>query len=100
MLLVLWEYDVTPEQVEAFEALYRPDGEWTGLFHGSLGYVSTTLWRDDRDPGRFIVADRWTSSAAYESFKRDHETAYAELSERGRRLYRSESELGRFTVVE
>lgn len=100
MHLILWEYRVAPERLEEFEALYRPGGAWTSLFHGSLGYVSTTLWRDDRESGRFIVADRWTSAAAYDAFKRDHETAYAALSERGSRLYRSESELGRFTVVE
>ena len=100
MYLILWEYRVAAERVEEFEALYRPDGEWNGLFHGSLGYLSTTLWRDHRAQGRYLVSDRWTSPEAYEAFKREHGEAYRELSERGRRLYRSESELGRFTVVE
>ena len=100
MFLIVWEYRVAPERVEEFETLYRPDGEWSGLFHGSLGYVGTTLWRDLREPLRYQVSDRWTSAEAYEAFKHEHGDAYRELSERGRRLYRTESEVGRFTVVE
>jgi heme-degrading monooxygenase HmoA len=100
MYLILWEYHVPAERTEEFEALYRPDGDWSGLFHGNLGYVSTTLWRDDRNPSRYLVSDRWTSPEAYEAFKLEHGDAYLSLSERGRRLYRTESELGRFTVVE
>jgi quinol monooxygenase YgiN len=100
MYLILWEYAVRPERVEEFETLYRPDGDWSRLFRGSLGYVSTTLMRDAREPLRYLVSDRWTSREAYEAFKQEHDGAYRELSERGARLHRAEIELGRFTFVE
>ncbi len=96
MLLLLWEYQVHPEQREEFEALYRPDGLWVALFRRSPGYVSTTLLQDLNDPNRFLVSDRWASVEAYEHLREQHAGDYRALDERGRRLYRAEKEVGRF----
>ncbi len=100
MLLVLWEYDVTPEQVEAFEALYRPDGAWGDLMRAGPGFVSITLWKDRGDPRRYIVADRWTSEVLYEEFMRGHADAIAALNERSARARARETPLGRFDLRE
>ena len=100
MLLLLWEYRVRPERTEEFEALYRPDGPWGDLFRNAPGFVSVTLLKDFNDKTRFLVADRWTSESAYESFRRSHGAEYADLSARGRRLYERETEVGRFDFLE
>ena len=100
MLVVVWEYRARPDRAEEFESYYRPDGPWADLFRASPAFVSTTLMRDLRDPLRFMVADRWTSETLYEEFKREHADRYHALSERGRRLYDREVEVGRFDFLD
>jgi quinol monooxygenase YgiN len=100
MLVVVWEYRVSPRRVEEFESFYRPDGPWGAMFRESPAFISTTLMRDLRDPMRFMVADRWTSETVYEEFKREHTTRWHEMSERGRRLFENETEVGRFDFVD
>ena len=100
MLVLVWEYRVRPERGEDFESFYRPDGPWGQLFRNTPGFVSVTLMKDLNDSGRFLVADRWTSEAVYEEFKREHPAEYASLSARGRRLYERETEVGRFDFVD
>ena len=100
MLVIVWEYMARPERLEEFETLYRPDGAWVELFKKSPGFLSTTLMRDTRDTHRYVIADRWTSEAAYESFKREFAAEYQTLSERGERLHRAEHLIGRFHFVE
>ena len=100
MLVVLWEYRARPGRAEEFESFYRPDGPWGELFRESPAYVSTTLMKDLVDPLRFLVADRWTSENLYEAFKRAESNRYLELSDRGRRLYERETEIGRFDFLD
>ena len=100
MLVVVWEYRARPERVEEFESFYRPDGPWGALFRESPAFISSTLMKDQRDPLRFLVADRWTSETVYEEFKRGIATRYQELSDRGQRLYDRETEIGRFDFLE
>ena len=100
MLVIVWEYDVKPGREEDFATMYRPDGPWGELFRESPAFVSITLMRDLKNPRRFMVADRWTSEAMYEEFKQAHAGPYRELSERGRRLLSSETEVGRFDFLD
>ena len=100
MLVIVWEYMARKDRVEEFESLYRPDGPWVDLFKKSPGFVSTTLMRDTRDPHRFVIADRWMSEGAYESFKQDFASEYTTLSQRGEQLHRAEHLIGRFHFVE
>jgi heme-degrading monooxygenase HmoA len=100
VLVVVWEYRARPERVDEFESFYRPDGPWGDLFRESPAFISITLMKDLRDPARFLVADRWTSEVAYEEFKREIAPRYEDLSDRGRRLYAREHEIGRFDFLD
>jgi len=100
VLVVVWEYRARPGREEEFESAYRPDGPWGELFRESPGFISTTLMKDLRDPLRFLVADRWTSETTYEEFKRSVAERYLDLSDRGRRLYEREIEIGRFDFLD
>ena len=99
MLLVLWEYRVKPGATDDFESLYRPDGAWTELLRRSPAFISTTLWHDQHDGGRYIVADRWTSAVPYDEFIVQFEREIAELSARGKRSWDRETMLGRFDLI-
>ena len=100
MLVIVWEYKARADRAEEFETFYRPDGAWGSLFREAPGFVSITLMKDTREPGRYMVADRWTSETLYEAFKQSRATEYGELSARGARLYVKETEVGRFEFVE
>ena len=100
MLIILWEYMARPERLQEFETLYRPAGAWVELFKQSPGFVGTTLMRDAKDRHRYVIADRWKSEAAYETFKRDHDVEYEKLSRKGERLHRAEHLIGRFDLEE
>ena len=100
MLVVVWEYQARPDRVGEFESFYRPDGPWGELFRGSPAFISITLMKDLRDPARFMVADRWTSEMLYEEFKRERAADWENLTDRGRRLYDRESEVGRFDFLD
>jgi heme-degrading monooxygenase HmoA len=100
MLVIVWEYQSRPDRTEEFESFYRPDGPWDCFFRDAPGFVGTSLMKDTRTPGRYVVSDRWTSLALYEDFKRGHAAEYAALSERGARLYARETEVGRFDFVD
>jgi heme-degrading monooxygenase HmoA len=100
VLVIIWEYRVSPGRGADFESFYGPDGPWHELFHQAPGFVSITLWRDRRETGRYLIADRWTSERLYEDFKQVRATDYQRLSDRGARLYQRETELGRFDSVD
>jgi heme-degrading monooxygenase HmoA len=100
MFVIVWEYMARPDRIEEFEALYRPDGDWVALFRRSSGFVGTTLMRDLHDPDRYVIADRWSTDAAYEAFQRDHADDYAALNARGEQLHRAEHLIGRFQFVD
>lgn len=100
MIVIVWEYMAREDRVEEFEALHRPDGAWVELLRRSPGFVSTTLMHDTRDPLRYVIADRWMSEAAHESFKRDFTPEYQELTDRAARTHRAEHLIGRFDFVE
>lgn len=72
MLVIVWEYQAQPDRIEDFESFYRPDGPWGDLFRSAPGFVSITLMKDLKTPGRYMVADRWTSETVYEDFKLSH----------------------------
>ena len=96
MYAIFWEYEVRPDQVAAFEALYGADGDWARLFRRADGYLETRLFRDTARPMHYLTIDRWTSLAAYEAFARVSEPAYTDLDRRGDALTVSERRLGAF----
>ncbi len=93
---IVWEYEVRPERVAAFEELYGPEGDWACLFSQADGYVETRLLRDTAQPMLYLTIDRWLSRAAYEAFTRAAGPAYAGLDRRGDALTVRERRLGAF----
>ena len=96
MFEIVWEYEVRPEKVAAFEALYGPEGDWACHFSRADGYVETRLLRDTARPMLYLTIDRWLSRVAYEAFARAAGPAYAALDRRGDALTVRERRLGAF----
>jgi heme-degrading monooxygenase HmoA len=76
---ILWQFDVAPDRVEAFEAAYGPDGGWDRLFAEGSGYAGTELFRRTGTPPSYLTLDRWTSRAEYEAFHRARAAEYSTL---------------------
>jgi len=79
MSVILWEYQVKPERVTAFEKTYGDHGEWAELFKNHRGYLGTELLRDPSNPYHYMTIDRWASKRDYESFLSKEKKAYAAL---------------------
>jgi heme-degrading monooxygenase HmoA len=94
MHTVLWSYRVLPGREAEFEALYRSDGDWAGLFRRDPAYLGTELLRDTADGSHYLTIDRWHSRAAYEAFLESAAAAYAALDRRGDGLTLEETPIG------
>ena len=46
MFVVVWQFEISEEQVAAFEAAYSHEGAWAQLFRSSSEYRGTELLRD------------------------------------------------------
>lgn len=95
----VWEYHVRPDRVPDFVREYGPEGAWVALFRQAPGYVSTDLYRDRDDPGRFLTVDTWESEQAHQAFRRRFADAFARLDAACEALTIRETPLGRFDRV-
>jgi heme-degrading monooxygenase HmoA len=93
--IAVFLYELEPAAAERFSAAYGPDGESARFFARGDGYLGTELWRSSMS-GEYLVVDRWTSEAAYQTFLRAHEADYRRRSEKSEELYVRERPIGRF----
>jgi heme-degrading monooxygenase HmoA len=97
--IVVWEYQVNPEQLAKFERVYSSRGAWVELFHRTAGYQGTELLRDVNDPFHYMTIDRWASAQDYETFLMQWRTEYAALDEECNGLTASESLVGKWDLL-
>jgi len=99
MLIILWEYQVKPENRVEFETRYSNHGGWAELFHKGEGYLGTELIRSRDSANRYITIDRWTSMEHYEAFLTRYEKEYSSLDDQSAGLTESESLIGTWNMV-
>jgi heme-degrading monooxygenase HmoA len=92
----MWEYRVPPENADQFRQLYGSQGAWVQLFERAAGFIETTLYRDRRDPLRYVTVDRWESEAAFTEFRSASAAEFDRLDRAGERLTLDEKPLGEF----
>ncbi len=92
--IIVWEYQVRPEQQAEFEDVYSSHGAWVELFKQSSGYLGTELLQDAINNRRYLTIDRWASKAEYEAFLLEWEIDYHALDVRCEGLTETESQLG------
>ena len=79
MFQILWQFDATDEQVDAFAEANGPTGPWATFFRNAPGFLGTDLFRRTEAPACFLTLDRWETRAAYEVFRRERAVEYAAL---------------------
>ncbi len=96
MFLILWEFEVKPGEVAAFEKVYGPEGLWVQLFRGDPHYRETKLLKDPSHPRVYYTLDFWESENDYNRFKQTNQDAYANLDKATENLTIRERNLGCF----
>ena len=97
MIALVFSYDV--HDVEQFERVYGPEGEWARFFRTGRGYIGTELLRDVEIPARYLVVDRWQSRDAYNDFVDANRDEYMRRVDENAFRYDSELRLGTFENV-
>ncbi|HWG22464.1 MAG TPA: antibiotic biosynthesis monooxygenase [Terracidiphilus sp.] len=98
MFIVVWQFEVTEQNVAAFEAAYGPDGSWARLFRSSPHYRGTELLRDAYVPFTYLTIDRWASEEAFRAFRREHDADYETLDRACDALTSRETRIGAYTA--
>jgi heme-degrading monooxygenase HmoA len=109
MYVIVWEFVVRPEKVDAFVAAYKSDGAWGRLFAQADGYIGTELLltrrdateRDrgatERDQGMtYVTIDRWRHAEDFTRFQEQFGDEYKALDTEFEGLTVSERKLGTF----
>ena len=94
MIALVFSYDVT--DIEQFERVYGPDGDWAQFFRTGRGYIGTELLRDVEIPARYLVVDRWESQEAYNDFLAAHRDEYMRRTDESAFHYVRELRFGTF----
>jgi heme-degrading monooxygenase HmoA len=98
MYVILWEFVVPPEKVDAFIAAYKDNGAWAKLFAQAEGYVGTELLCST-DEARYITIDRWQHAEDFTRFQEQFGTQYRALDTQLQGLTVHERKLGMFVSV-
>ncbi len=103
MYVIVWEFVVRPEKVDAFVSAYKFDGAWARLFAQTDGYIGTELLRaterdaTERDQGtRYVTIDRWQHAEDFTRFQEQFGDEYKALDTELEGLTVSERKLGTF----
>lgn len=99
MIRIVWEFLVKPGKIEEFKEHYGPEGTWATLFRDSEDFQGTMLLADVTESRRFLTVDSWSHAQAFEAFKRDAASLYAEIDRRMSDLTDAERYLGTFEAV-
>ena len=97
MYVIVWEFVVRSEKVDAFVAAYKSDGAWAKLFAQADGYIGTELLSArDRDHMKYVTIDRWKTAEDFTRFQERFGAEYRRLDTQLEGLTISERKLGTF----
>ena len=95
--MLVFSYEV--RDLEEFERVYGPEGEWAQFFRTGSGFVGTELLRDVEMPGRYLVLDRWETREAYNAFVEAKRDEYVRRVDETTGHYEHELRFGTFENV-
>ena len=97
--VVIWEFQVRPNQTRAFEQAYGPCGDWAQFFSADQAYIGTELIRNLKSPNSYLTLDFWQSQTSYEAFRTRRAADYGAIDAKCEKMTEKEREVGRFTRV-
>jgi heme-degrading monooxygenase HmoA len=96
--VILWEFVVPTEKVDAFVAAHKSDGAWAKLFAQAEGYLGTELLSstEAQQEAIFLTIDRWRSAGDFTRFQEHFGAEYRALDTQFEGLTVRERKLGIF----
>jgi quinol monooxygenase YgiN len=98
--VIVWEFEIRPDAMDAFVKAYGPKGDWARLFSQSPEFLRLELVQSVQHSNRFFTFDHWASSEAFEAFHESNERAYEALDRKLSGLTAWERRIGAFPVEE
>lgn len=95
---IVWEFQIRPECIKAFEYTYGEQGEWARLFRQNSAYIRSDLLRDQEQPGRYLTLDHWKTREAYQAFRGRFRNEYQKIDDLCRQYTLSERQIGDYDL--
>jgi len=100
VIAVAWQFEVEPDQREAFEHLFGADGPWTAVSRRSRSFLGSSFLRDQVQPTRYLLVEYWSEMLVYEKHQADFSDDMAALESTRRQLCRTVTSLGVFAALD
>jgi quinol monooxygenase YgiN len=99
MIEVVWDISVREDVRGHFELAFGPGGAWSKLFAKSTGFQGTTLMRDIKSPGRYLVIELWNDEGKRNQAISENHAEYLDLQTTFDSWTESRIEMGTYYVL-
>jgi hypothetical protein len=100
VVALVWQFEILPEQGEAFERFYGADGDWTAVSRRSRSFLGSSFLKDVAHPERYLLVEYWSEMLVYERHLADFSDDLRSLeAQRERFVVRMEA-LGLFSALD
>lgn len=100
MIAVVWQFDVSAEKRDEFEAFYGANGAWTKLSRRSRSFLGSSFLRDLAASSRYLVIEYWSEMVVYERHHASFRQELADLEARRATLLNAATPLGVFNALD
>ena len=100
MVAVVWQFEILPDQGDAFERFYGADGEWTAVSRRSRSFLGSSFLRDLAHPERYLLVEYWSEMLVYERHLADFDSDLHQLEEQRQQFVVRMEALGVFSALD
>jgi hypothetical protein len=100
VVAVVWQFEILPDQGDAFERFYGVDGDWTRISRRSRSFLGSSFLRDLAHPERYLLVEYWSEMLVYERHLADFGGNLKELEEQRQRFVLRMEALGVFSALD
>ena len=100
MVAVVWQFEILPDQGDAFERFYGADGEWTTVSRRSRSFLGSSFLKDLARPERYLLVEYWSEMLVYERHRVDFGDDVRELEQQREKFVVKMEALGVFSALD
>ena len=100
MVALVWQFEILPDQSDAFERFYGADGEWTAVSRRSRSFLGSSFLKDLAHPERYLLVEYWSEMLVYERHLADFSDHVRELEEQRQRFVVRMEAMGLFSALD
>jgi hypothetical protein len=100
VVALVWQFEILPDQGDAFERFYGADGEWTAVSRRSRSFLGSSFLKDLAHTERYLLVEYWSEMLVYERHLADFSDDVRELEEQRQRFVVRMEALGLFSALD